>query len=68
MDRSRWCRIEQVFNFAIDLGPDRRRALLDTECGADLELRNEVEHLLQASDEAPNGFLDRAKFFSPTFI
>jgi tetratricopeptide (TPR) repeat protein len=41
-----WARIESLFQQAADLDPAARRALLDSECAGDEELRREVESLL----------------------
>lgn len=53
MSTERWPRIEQLFHEAADLAPDRRSEFLKRGCGADEELRREVESLL-ASD-CPDG-------------
>jgi serine/threonine protein kinase len=46
-----------VFKAAVKLSPDQRKAYLDQACGANLELRREVESLLRAH-EAPAEFLE----------
>ncbi len=51
--REQWQRIEALLDRALDLDPADRAALLDRECGDDLDLRREVESLLAADDEAP---------------
>ena len=48
----RWREIEEVLDRALDLPPDERAAFLESACGADLALRNEVERLLRANDRA----------------
>ncbi|HEY3838590.1 MAG TPA: hypothetical protein VGL72_18550 [Bryobacteraceae bacterium] len=65
----RWRRIEELFHAAVDL-PDRQRDIFLTDsCGADLQLRSEVESLLASDygdspliagivDAAANGLLD----------
>src|SRR6516162_9469211 len=45
-----------IFKAAVKLAPERRAAYLDQTCGADPELRREVESLLRAYD-APGSFL-----------
>ena len=45
-----------IFKAAVKLPPDRRAAYLDQACGADAELRREIESLLHAHD-ASGGFL-----------
>jgi serine/threonine protein kinase len=57
MSRS-FVRAEQIFAEALDLPPGEGRVRLVAEhCGGDLALREEVESLLRAHDEA-GGFLD----------
>src|SRR5436190_14085258 len=45
-----------IFKVAVKVAPERRAAYLDQTCGADPELRREVESLLRAHD-APGSFL-----------
>jgi hypothetical protein len=45
-----------VFKAAVKLSPEERGAYLDKACGANQELRREVESLLRAHDDAA-GFL-----------
>ncbi len=42
--------IQGLFDKAIDVAPDERSDFLDQECGADLDLRDEVESLLSHHD------------------
>ncbi len=51
-ERARWRRIQELFHRAADLAPHERRALLDTECAGDADLRREVESLLESDVEA----------------
>ena len=51
MQAERWQQIEEVFQAALDCGPQERSALLDSACGDDRELRGEVESLLQSHDQ-----------------
>jgi serine/threonine-protein kinase len=44
----RWARLESLFEIAIDLDADERRALLDRECADDPELRRDLERMLTA--------------------
>src|SRR5579883_1394266 len=46
MALSRWAQIEDIFQAALEFTPAARRAFLDSACGADWELRREVESLL----------------------
>jgi TolB-like protein len=50
----RWKRVEELFNQAVDLDSDTRRGFLDTACGDDPSLREEVESLLRSSEESSN--------------
>src|SRR5437867_3028200 len=52
----RWAQIKTVMAQALDTPADERASLLDRTCGADQELRREVESLLaaaEASDSLP---------------
>lgn len=56
-DDARRAVIEAIFEDALDLPPDRRGGWLAARCGADEELRHEVEALLGAL-ERPDRLLD----------
>lgn len=45
-----WERLERLFYEALELAPEARPSFLDRACGADLELRREVESLLECSE------------------
>src|SRR5262245_43268031 len=45
-------RVEELFDRAIDLGPERLPTFLDEQCGGDAELRAAVEELLRLDREA----------------
>lgn len=49
----RWQQIEALFDAALDLDDDARRALLDRACADEPDLRREVERLLQAEAASP---------------
>ncbi len=49
-----------IFKAAVKLAPDRRPAFLDEACGANRELRREVESLLRAHDASGSFLHDRA--------
>src|SRR5262249_10693136 len=51
-------RVQAVFLAAAELPASDRVAILNRECGSDVELRRRVEALLQANDQ-PGRFLDR---------
>lgn len=55
---TRRAEIEEVFEHALDLDPDRRGAWLSERCAHDDELRAEVEALLAAND-VTSGILER---------
>src|SRR5262245_30077459 len=59
MDVERWRRTEELFHQALDLDEAARDAILDRECGADTQLRRDVERLL-AADRAAAARLDAA--------
>jgi serine/threonine-protein kinase len=54
----RWKRLDDLFNRALDLEAAQRREFLAEACGADLELREEVESLLRSADE-PADFIEQ---------
>ena len=60
MKSQRLQRIDEVFQFALDLPAERRRDFLDAACGGDAELRDEVESLLAAHQEAGSFIEDSA--------
>ena len=53
-----WTRIRELLDAAWDLDPDERAAFLDEECADEPGIREEVERLLQAEEEAPE-FLEQ---------
>src|SRR5437016_2724555 len=53
-------KIDQVFQSALDLAPDRRAIFLDEACAGDSELRREVESLLKAHEDAGDFIEDSA--------
>jgi len=52
MTPERWKRVEQVFESALEHPPAERAAFLDTACEGDAPLRQQVESLLLALDQA----------------
>ena len=44
----RYSRIQELFDAVVELPPEERAAVLETQCGEDAELRQEVEALLAA--------------------
>ena len=57
MDPERWRRIEEVYHAAVERPAGERARHLAEACGADQELRAEVESLLAAGD-AGDALLD----------
>ena len=49
-ERRRWADVEALCQAALDRRPDERRAFIATACGADEELRREVDGLLVHAD------------------
>jgi WD40 repeat protein len=52
MNQTRWNRIEELLQAALDLQPDARPAFLQRACDGDNSLRREVERLLDKEGEA----------------
>ena len=50
MNPERWQRVKELLNEALDREPDTRSAFLDANCHTDIELRREVESLLESYD------------------
>ncbi|MBC7928130.1 MAG: protein kinase [Bryobacteraceae bacterium] len=57
-ERNRWLRVKEVLAEALDLPVAQRSIFLAHACGADIELRDEIETLLDFSDEEGSGFID----------
>ena len=57
MDSERWRRIEELFHAALALDPKSQQTFLSNACGADAELRRELESLL-AQGEKAGSFLE----------
>lgn len=53
----RWRQVENLFQTVLERAPADRALFLDESCGDDLELRSEVESLLEAHEQA-DSFLD----------
>ena len=58
MSPEHWQRIDRLFDEALDLPPDERTAFLERACDGDAALREEIEALLTACENA-TGFLDQ---------
>ena len=59
MNPERWHRLEELFHEILELPPDARAGSLAEACGDDLELRAEVDRLLQSHAEA-SAFVSKA--------
>ena len=57
MSTDRWERTKQILEEALRYPPERRNSYLDVACGADGELREEVESLIASHEEAGSQFL-----------
>ena len=58
MDKKRWQKIKSLFEAVSGLPLEEREKFLDENCGKDIELRREVEKLLNSSEEADTSFLE----------
>jgi Tol biopolymer transport system component len=65
---SRWQKIEQIFQTAVELAPEARPAYLSQACAADQSLRQEVEVLLAHESEDGNTFLGPPEDAAPQSI
>jgi serine/threonine protein kinase len=60
MNTERWEQTKQILEEALRMAPSQRAAYLDLACGADGELRAEVESLIASHEEAGSQFLAAA--------
>jgi predicted ATPase/serine/threonine protein kinase len=58
MSSGRWERTKEILERALALGTHERQAYLGAACGADADLRREVESLIASYKEAGSEFLD----------
>ena len=61
MGPERWQQVKQLYQSALQMNPEKRLAFLDEQCGADKELRQEVESLLSFKTQAED-FLETPAF------
>jgi serine/threonine protein kinase len=52
MKPDRWRKVDELFEAALERKPQDRAAFLDEACGADRELRSEVEKMLKFDEQA----------------
>jgi predicted ATPase/serine/threonine protein kinase len=57
MSSGRWERTKEILEQALRLAPQERQAYLGAECGADADLRRELESLIASYEEAGSSFL-----------
>src|SRR3984957_14062197 len=60
MSSARWERTKEILEQALRLAPQERQAYLGSACGADADLRSEVESLIASHEEAGSEFLGAA--------
>ena len=63
MSPDKWKRLEEIFNQAVVLPPEKRKTYLDEACRGDVELRAEAENLL-ANDEEAEDFIEASPYVS----
>ena len=52
MNQQRWQHVKSTVALAMEMPPTERLKLIDSTCGSDFELRQEIESLLSAADAA----------------
>ena len=57
MTPERWQQVKQIFQSAVELPSSERVAFVSEACGADLELRSEVESLISSHNRADSSVL-----------
>lgn len=62
MEPIRWQKIEELFNASLALPEEQREKFLDEACGADSDLRREVDSLVSAVDDRDDDFLSNSAF------
>ncbi|HXY10681.1 MAG TPA: hypothetical protein VEI52_22800, partial [Terriglobales bacterium] len=67
MTPERWEQIKELLHRAMQVSPEQRSALLDSAC-PDASLRQEVESLLDADDQARSSFLECGPRWSTTAV
>jgi eukaryotic-like serine/threonine-protein kinase len=63
MSPDKWKRLEEIFNQAVVLPPEKRKTYLDEACRDDRELRAEAENLLENDSEAED-FIEASPYVS----
>lgn len=63
MELSRWQKIEELFNAALACSEEQRPKFLDDACGADLDLRRQLDSLVSAAaEDEQKTFLSKSVF------
>jgi eukaryotic-like serine/threonine-protein kinase len=63
MSPEKWKRLEEIFNQAVVLPPEKRETFLDEACRGDRELREQAEILLESDSEAED-FIESSPYLS----
>lgn len=63
MSPEKWKRLEEIFNQAVVLPPEKRETFLDEACRGDRELREHAESLLENDSEAED-FIEASPYIS----
>jgi serine/threonine protein kinase/tetratricopeptide (TPR) repeat protein len=63
----RWQKIESIFQSAVEIAPDERRKYIFEQCGADEELKREVERLIADLDSAKS-FIESPMWQNSDFL
>ena len=50
-EQTRWLRVKEVFSEASEAEPEERDLIVDTRCGTDKEMADEVRSLLRLAEE-----------------
>jgi serine/threonine-protein kinase len=64
MNPERWQKLEEVFHAAVESKPDARAALITQLCGEDVEMRRELESMLD-HDEQAKSFIESPAYVIP---
>ncbi len=59
MTPTKWQHIQEVVNSALELEPEARGPFLEGVCGADTEIRRQIDNLIDSCEQS-GGFLERA--------
>jgi non-specific serine/threonine protein kinase len=65
MDRKRWQEIERLYHLALERSAGERENYLAGACGADTEMRREVQSLLEQCDQPTQEFIREPDFLGP---